>query len=147
MAVYETSRTVLNRVSNAVAVGTTTITSASVDMQDWQGCRFIVIWGAITDGSPSMKVRQGTVTGMSDGADLAGTLAAPALTDDNKLTIVDVYRPQERFLDCVVARGGATGAVIDAIIAEQYDPRVMPATQDADVAVAEKHTSPAEGTA
>ena len=145
--IYETSRTELDRVSNAVAVGITAITSTSVDMQDFQGCRFIVIWGTITDGSPSMKVRQGTVTGMTDGADLAGTLVAPAVTDDNRMTVVDVHRPQERFLDCVVARGGVTGAVIDAILAEKYDPRVMPVTQNADVAVFEKHTSPAEGVA
>jgi len=144
---YLTSKTKLIRVSNAVAVGTTTITSETVDTAGWEGVRYFVAFGAITDGTPQIKVRQGQQSNMSDGADLAGTLVAGAITDDNKLLMVEVFRPAERYSDCQVVRGGATGAVIDGIFAELYGPRKRPATQDADVAAFEVHSSPAEGTA
>ena len=58
-----------------------------------------------------------------------------------------MYAPQERYVRCVVVRGGATGCVIDGIVAEVYGARVEPVTQDSTVAAAEKHVSPAEGTA
>lgn len=143
---YETNKTKVVRVSNAVAVGTTTITSATVDMANWEGVRFIVAFGTITDGTPNIQGRQGAASDMSDGASLAGTDVAMADTDDNKLGILEIFRPQERYVDCQVVRGGATGCVIDGIIAELYGPRVQPVTKDATVGAQEMHSSPAEGT-
>lgn len=134
------------RVSNAVAVGTTTITSSAVDMSGYEGVRFIVLFGTITDGTPNIQGRQGQVSNMSDGASLAGTDVAMLDADDNKIGILEIYRPAERYVDCQVVRGGATGCVIDAIIAELYGPRVMPITQDSTVGQIERWTSPAEGT-
>ncbi len=144
---FETSKTKLIRVSNAVAVGTTAVNSSIVDMANFDGVRFAVQFGAITDGTPTVKVQQGADSGLSDAADLEGTLVTGAITDDNKMLVVEVYRPRERYVRCVVGRGGATGAVIDSILAEQYGPRVMPVTKDATVAVQEAWGSPAEGTA
>jgi len=145
---YLTSRTKLMRINPAVAVGTTSITAGTkVDSAGWEGVRFWVAFGSITDGTPTIKARQGQQANMSDGADLAGTLVTGAVTDDDKMLLVDVFRPQERYLDCVVGRGGATGAVIDGIFAELYGPRTQPAAKDTTVAVQEAHTSPAEGTA
>jgi len=135
------------RVKNAQAVGTTTITSDPVDMAGFEGVRFIVAYGAITDGTPNLKGRQGAAANMSDGADLEGTDTAVADTDDNKLAILDIYQPAERYVDCQIVRGGATGCVIDSIMAELYGPRAEPVTQDATVAAAEKHVTPDEGTA
>lgn len=139
----------ISRVMNAVAVGTTTQTAAAaVDMSGWDGVTFIAAFGTITDGTPGLKVRQGQVSNMSDGADLAGSLVSPAITDDNRLAVVDVYRPQERYVDCQVLRGGATGAVIDGVIAIQYRGRKSPVTQDVThVAVNKSLAGPAEGTA
>lgn len=138
----------VTRVSNAVAAGTTDINSSEVDMQNFEGVKFYVLFGAITAGAvTSIKAQQDTVTGMAGAADLEGTALTVADDDDNQIAILDVYRPRERFVRCVVDRG-TQNAVVDGIIAVQYGPRVMPATNDATTVVGlETHMSPAEGTA
>lgn len=142
-----TDQVVTTRVSNAVAVGTSTVAGSTIDMAGFEGVRFIVQYGAITDGTPNLQAQQGAASDMSDAADLLGTDVAVADTDDNKMAILDIYAPQERYVRCRVVRGGATGCVIDSIIAEQYGARSEPVTQGSTVAAAEKHVSPAEGTA
>lgn len=135
------------RVLNATAVGTTTVGSSAVDTQGYDGVLFLAAFGTITDGTPSIKVRQGNLANMSDGADLAGTGVPVAITDDNKVAAVDVFRPRERYVDLQIVRGGATGAVIDSVIAILYTGRKAPSVHDATVAAIEYHQSPAEGTA
>lgn len=142
-----TDRVKTIRVSNAVSVGTSTVNGSTVDMAGYEGVRFIVLYGAITDGTPNLKAQQGAASDLSDAADLLGTDVAVADADDNKCAILDVYAPQERYVRAAVVRGGVTGCVIDGILAELYGPRVKPVTQDSTVAAAEKHVSPAEGTA
>lgn len=135
------------RVSNAVVVGTSTITTATVDMAGWDGVVFAVLFGTITDGTPAIKARQGQAANMSDGADLLGTLTSLAVTDDNKVALLEVSRPQDRYVDLQIVRGGATGAVIDGVLAWQYNGRKQPITQDVSVGAVEYHSSPIEGTA
>ena len=67
--------------------------------------------------------------------------------DDNQIVVIDIFRPQERYLKTVIDRGTAN-AVVDFMIVELYNPRTIPAaTSDATVIATEKHTSPDEGTA
>ena len=138
----------ITRVMNAVAAGTTDQNSTEVDMQNWDGVLFVAAFGTLTATQVTqIKAQQDVVTGMAGAADLLGTLVGPlADADGNKCLVLDVYRPQERFVRCVVDRGTAN-AVIDGVVAIQYRGRVSPATQAASVAFAEKHSSPAEGTA
>jgi len=138
---------VIDRIKTIQTVGTGDVTSDTVDMAGFDAVLFLVIWGAITDGTPAVKVRSGAASDMSDAADLAGTSVAIEDTDDNKMAIVDVTHISERYVNCVVTRGGSTGAVVDAIIAIKYKARSEPVTQSADVAGHEKHVAPAEGTA
>lgn len=142
-----TNATKTQRVLNATAVGTTNVNTSVVDTAGFGGVRFIVLYGAVTDGTNSIKAQQGTASDGSDMADLAGTNVAVAATDDNKLAVVEVIRPRERYVRAVVVRGGATGAVIDGAIAELFDPAVEAVTKHADVAAQETHLAPAEGTA
>jgi hypothetical protein len=93
-----------------------------------------------------LKAQQGLQANLLDAADLAGAALAIADTADNKLLVLDVFRPAERYVRAVVTRGTAD-AVIDGVIAIQYGARVLPASQDATVAGIETHVSPAEGTA
>ena len=138
----------LQRVLNATAVGTTTLNGAVVDTAGFDTCRFLVAFGAITDGTPDIKAQQGTQSDGSDMADLADTLVTLADTDDNDLAVLEITRPRERYLRVVVVRGGATGSVVDGAIAELGSPRSSPVTHDsATVAASETHASPAEGTA
>lgn len=138
----------ITRVMNAVAAGTTDQNSSEVDMQGWDGVMFIAAFGALTATQVTqIKAQQDTATGMAGAADLAGTLVGPlADGDGNKCLVLDVFRPQERFVRCVVDRGTAN-AVIDGVIAIQYRGRKAPVTQGSTIAFSEAHVSPAEGTA
>lgn len=138
----------ITRVMNAVAAGTTDQNSTEVDMQGWDGVLFIAAFGTLTATQVTqIKAQQDVVTGMAGAQDLAGTLVGPlADADGNKCLVLDVYRPQERFVRCVVDRGTAN-AVIDGVLAIQYRGRLQPSTQPASVAFAEAHASPAEGMA
>ena len=81
----------LQRVSDAVAAGTTAINGSVVDTQGFDGVVFVVAMGAITAGAvTSVKVQQGAASDLSDAADIAGTSVAIADTADNKLVYVEV---------------------------------------------------------
>jgi hypothetical protein len=140
--------TKLTRVSNAVAAGTTDINSSEIDMQNFEGVVFIVAFGTITASAvTSIKAQQDTATGMASAADLEGTGVTVADDDDNQLFWLDIFRPQERFVRCVVDRA-TQNAVVDGIWAVQYGPKKKPTTHDSTtVGGGEVHASPAEGTA
>lgn len=139
----------VTRVMNAQAAGTSDVSSAALDMANFDGVKFYVSFGTITSGAvTSVKVQQSSDDAASDAyADLEGTAVTVADDDDNQVVVIDVYRPKERYLEVVVDRGTAN-AVIDGVVAVQYGPRVMPTTDDSTTVVArEVHASPAEGTA
>lgn len=133
------------------AAGATDITDCAViDMQNYHGCRFIVSLGTITaDAVTSIHVKQAAAaasgTALTNGADLEGTSISIADDGDNKLYILDVYRPRERYLQLQIKRATAN-AVLNLAIAEQYEPRKVPVTKSDDVGSQEIHISPEEGT-
>lgn len=135
-----------------VAAGATDVTDATViDMQNFEGCRFIVVFGALTAGAVTgIRVQQAAAktsdTALTSGADLEGSAVSIADSEDGKALIVDVYKPRERYLQVQIDRA-TQNAVVEAVIAEQYGPRKHPVTKDATVASQEVHISPAEGTA
>ena len=129
------------------AAGTTDLNSDVVDMAGFEGVRFLIGFGTITAGAvTSIKVQQGQQSNLSDAADLLGSAITVADTDDNKMAISEIFRPQERYVRLVTDRG-TQNAVVDFLIAELYGPREKPVTQDTTVISAEIHNSPAEGTA
>lgn len=138
---------VFDRVKTIQTVDTAAIESDIIDMAGFDAIMFIVVWGTITDGTPLVKVQSGANPALTDAADLAGTSVVAAVGDDNKLSIVDVTDIAERYVRAYVTRGGATGAVVDAILAIKYKAKKEPVTQSADVAAIERHVAPAEGTA
>lgn len=138
----------ITRVVNATAAGTTDIEGSVLDMSGFEGVVFIALFGTLTATQvTSLKAQQGAASDMSDAADLEGSSVGPlADTDGNKCLVLDVYRPQERYVRCVVDRGTAN-AVVDGVIAIQYGPRTKPTINDSTVKVAELVISPDEGTA
>lgn len=138
----------VTRVMSAVAAGTTDQNSSEVDMKGFEGVMFIAAFGTIDPTAvTSVKAQQDTVTGMAGAADLEGSSISVAADDDDLVVVLDIYRPQERFVRCVIDRGTAN-AVIDGVIAIQYGPRKKPTTHDATTVVGtEVHASPDEGTA
>jgi len=145
MAEEQAVRIKKDRVSNAVAAGVTTVNSDVVDTQGFDGCLFTVHFGAIlATAVTSIKAQQGTLADGSDMADLAGTSVPVADTDDNALKFLEIKKPRERYLRCVVLRATAN-STIDSIDAELYGPGLKPTTHAAEVA-GETHHNPAEGT-
>lgn len=137
----------ISRVSDAVAAGTTTINGTAVDMQGFDGVMFLTLFGAIVTGAvTSLKGQQGALANGSDGADLAGTSVSVADGDDNKVAILDIYRPTDRYVRPVVLRA-TQNATVDGIIAIQYNGRVNPQALTASLVAASKALgSPALGT-
>lgn len=141
--------TKITRVLNAVAAGTTVQTSSAVDMANFDGVRFIVSLGVGSASSVGAVKASDCDTVGGSYNDIAGSLgtAFTPTTDDNKVWVLDIYRPTHRFVKCIVNR--ATGnTVIDSVIAEQYGARVQPKTDDATTVLGRKAlVSPADGTA
>ena len=130
-----------------LAAGTTNVNSDVVDMAGFDGIRFVIGFGTITSGAAtSIKVQQGQVSNLSDAADLAGSAITVADTDDNKMAISEIFRPQERYVRLSTLRA-TQNAVVDFLIAELYSMHKKPITQDTTVISAELFNSPAEGTA
>lgn len=137
----------IDRVMNAVVAGTTSQNGSVSDMQGYDGIMYVVAFGAITaTGVQGLKAQQGAQSNLSDGADLEGSLVSVADTGSNKCAVLDIYRPQERYLRPVVTRGTAN-AVIDSVIAIKYNSKSKPTVQAAAVAASKLIVSPAEGTA
>lgn len=135
----------ITRVNNDVSAGTSDVETAVIDMQNFEGCLFQVLFGAITSGAvTAIKAQQGNQADLSDAVDLPNTNVAVADTDNDKLFWLDIFRPTKRFIRLVVERGTAN-ATIDGVVAMQYGPRVKPTVHDvATVGGGEVHAGPAE---
>jgi hypothetical protein len=137
------------RVMNAVAAGTSVQHSTAVDMAGYQGVRFIAGLGVGSASSVGqLKAEDCDTSGGSynDIAGSAGTAYTPT-TDDNKCSVLDIYRPRHRYVKAVIVRGTGN-SVIDFVIAELYGPHNLPVTNDATTVLSTKLlVSPADGTA
>ena len=132
-----------------VAAGMSDVNSDIIDMQGFEGVRFIIGFGAIVAGGvTTIEVQQGAAASMSDAADLLGTSITIADTDDNQIAITDIFRPRERYLR-LGTRRATQNSTIDFVIAELYGAHKQPITEDTAtvVSTAEVHVSPADGTA
>ena len=129
------------------AAGLTAVTSEVIDTGGYEGVRLMVGFGAIVAGAvTSVKVQQCDTSGGTY-ADLLGSSITVADTDDNKVAVIDICRPQERYLKVVTSRA-TQNATVDFMTAELYGTRKQATTDDtATVISREIHVSPAEGTA
>jgi hypothetical protein len=144
-----TKSTKITRVLNATAGGFgDTITTDSVDMKGFESVTFLVALGACAGTATGVvKAQQSADDGAVDSfADLLGTGIAYDADSDNKLVLLEVVNPLERYVKCAIARAAANSA-IDAIIAIQSGPALEPIVQGSTVIGSELHASPAEGTA
>ncbi|MBU0495045.1 MAG: hypothetical protein KKA73_14200 [Chloroflexi bacterium] len=130
------------------AAGTADINGTILDMMGFEGVLMVVRFGAITGSAvTSIKAQQDTASGGGTMADLEGTSITVADDDDDQIFIIDLYRPQERYVRLVVDRG-TQNAVVASAEYIQYGPRSLPTDNNVDDAVTcELHVSPDEGTA
>ena len=136
----------VTRVMNGVAAGTTDQNSTSVDMKGFDAVQFVALFGTI-DATAVTSVKAQGSSDNSTWSDLASTAVSVADDDDNQAVILDLNKPSQRYVRCVVDRGTAN-AVIDGVIALQYHATHEPVTHDSStVAASETHLSPIAGTA
>jgi len=111
------------------AAGTSDITGSIIDMEGYEGCVFILQLGAITSGAvTSCYLKQSADSGLSGATSLTtATTVTIADTDDEKVIVIDVYRPTKRYIALFVDRG-TQNAVVSAV-AMQYGARQAPVTQ------------------
>lgn len=147
----------VTRVSDAVAAGTSTVTSTALNMDGFDSCVFLVAFGAIVSGAvTSIKAQISADDADADAyADLAGTSQTVADTDDDKVFGIVIHQPTDVdatasggcYLKCIVLRA-TQNSTVDGIIALQYNARDIPVTHDATTFGGyEFHLAPAEGTA
>ena len=120
------------------AAGTTTRTSSVIDMANFDGVMFVFHLGTVTDGSIILMTIKGntadSVSSPSPVAITGGTSGVTASTSSNTLLIVDIYRPQYRYLFASVTITTQNCEIV-GITSHQYGARVMPVTQHATVVV------------
>lgn len=120
------------RVSDAVASGTTTITTDSVDMQGYNSVIFVASLGDVEDTSV-LTLTPYTASDDS-GSDAAActsvaTYTAGASDADNALMLADMNKPRQQYAYATLTRATAAAAV-DGIIAILYNAQEHPVTQD-----------------
>lgn len=120
--------------------------TTGVDMQGYEGVAF----AAIVDGGEevsgfSIKAQQDTASDFSvDAADLEDTsISFSSHATDEIVRVLDIGKPQERYVRPVVVIPDMTTATPVAIVAIQYGAREKPT----DANTGEFHQSPDEGTA
>lgn len=120
-----------------------------IDMSGWEGVCFVaVVTDSVATGVATLKAEQNTANSDSGMAAISGASAAAtcAVNDDinDKLLIVDVYKPRERYVQAV--RTSATANIaFGSVIAILYNGKKAPVTADTSVLAAALVVSAAEG--
>lgn len=138
---------VLKALSYAAAGTDDTLNGEIIDTQNAENVLFAIKLGAITGSCVlNFKVQQGAAANMSDAADLLGTNQLIADDQDGKIVLIEIARPQERYIRVVCTRATAN-AVIEAGIALLSGMPMQPVTQSQAAGTPEFHSEPIEGTA
>jgi hypothetical protein len=130
------------------AANNTDSNSDRIDMTGWDGVVFICpITDSVATGVAHLKAEQNTADSDSGMAALSGAdaTATCAENDDlnDKLLVVDVYKPQERYVQAVRTSGTANIA-FGNVIAILYQGRVSPITADSSILDTAAAVSPSE---
>lgn len=132
----------ITKVLGYTATGTSTVNTNAVDMQGYEGVIFLASIASAANNN-GVKAQQGQQSNMGDAADLAGT---QLLSDGTKTDLLlEIYRPQERYVRASVIRGTTT--VIESVWAIQYMAGKKPVNNVTAAQAVELWASPAEGTA
>lgn len=110
-----------------------------VNMAGWDGVLFVLLLGAI-DGVQDMKAQIDNAVGFASPTDITNAaITQVAATGDDKIYLLDVYRPSEAtvgpvFVRPVVTNGAGAVADFQAVLTIRYRATGrLPLTQDASV--------------
>ena len=123
-------RVKIDQVLGYYAAGTTKRTSDIIDMANYDGVLFIAELGTIIEnGTVDVFVEQNTENSTSGMARLATTTAHTVTAENAALAksaiVVDVFRPNKRYLRCNITPA-TQNAVILGITAIRYSGRICP---------------------
>ncbi len=103
--------------------------TAILDMSGFDGVIFITPVTTATTGSVvTLTVESNTANSDSGMAAISGAVATKTSPADGTLLVVDVYRPQKRYVQGVITSATQV-ATFDASIAIQYSGSKMPITE------------------
>ena len=116
--------------------GTSTSDQASdaVDTTGFNGCRFMVTCGTAVGTGYGITAQASTSTTVGDFASFTTSITA-ASTVSNRVLSVDVYKPTKRYLRVIST--STTTNDLGGVIAELYDPMVLPTTNGSTSVAAE----------
>ena len=142
------SKVKVDQILGYFAAGVTKRTSSIIDMANYDGVMFVVGLGTILEnGTLDAFVEQHTLNQTSGMARIATTAAYTVLAADALKTqsciVIDVYRPQERYLQCNITPAVAN-AVVLGITAILYNGRTKPVVQGTSVLASTSLSNPAE---
>ncbi len=108
------------------STGTPGTLSDSVDMSGFNGCLFTGFVGTVggTTTTVTLAVFSSTAIGGTYAA-IGGASMTSTGGDSDQLMVIDVYKPQDRFLKAGLVRAGIN-AEYGGTIATQYEPNEVP---------------------
>ena len=120
---------------------------ATLDMQGFDGVLAIMHCADIHNSAVGdLHFETATQANFSSGQDLANTAIAVAGTDDDDLFVIDLYRPQERWIRAVVTKDTSNTAA-ESVVYVQYTGRKGPIDNtEAGEVTYELNISPDRGT-
>lgn len=118
----------------AGVAGTSAITSTVIDSANADGVLFVVRMGAITTGAVTSVKAQHSEVFASGYEDIADTNQVIADTADDSHVVLDLRRPDKRYVRIVVSRA-TQNAVVASATALVYGARSQPVTQPAGTAL------------
>jgi hypothetical protein len=111
-------------------VAGTVVNSSGIDMQGWDGCRFVITVGVLgTNGTADASVIASVNANMT-GATLITGSGLTQVVNANTVHIIDVYHPQKRYV-ALAAAGHTNGAVLGATADLYRRTGILPPTQSA----------------
>lgn len=146
---YLTDNVKITKLADHTPAGTTDVESASVDMAEdggYDGVVFVTSFGTAAANN-SLKAQQSSDDGSADDfGDLEGTGVVTGTSPSYEDTVLDIFRPTKRYVRAVAVVD--TSSTVESIWAIRYRSRDLPVTNTVSgTLLAEKHSSPAEGTA
>lgn len=128
----------ISRVANSASAATTEVLSSVLDMSGYDSVLFVALLGDVTVNSVlTLTVKQNTASSTSSPTPAATGVATAAWTAtgtdaDNKVLAAEVVRPTMRYVFASLTRTAAN-AVVDGIIAIQFNSRSLPQSVDSSI--------------
>lgn len=126
------------RVANSATAGTSDVTTSVIDRTGFESVCFIALLGDVTSGSV-LTLTANTNSASSTSSPTPATLtttatytAASASDADNKLLVLDLNKPRDKYIFAVLSRA-TQNAVVDGVIAILYNGRLNPVSVGASV--------------